>query len=169
MKPFVRAAFLSLIVLVPGFSLGEKLVCPDVATYDKAKEVMATSSPEVKVRASSQNDSRRWLEIIRPLIQKAAKQAKMDRSKIMQEGIEKYCPAPEIYVGQIIPVEGKATGCDHKIVTRPAEEGAIWVQAVAICKYSWSCCSPEVMPAQPAGYTLEGPMNPQSSTTTLKK
>jgi hypothetical protein len=151
----------------PGFAV--KLDCPDTLTDDKTREVMATSAPEVKVRASAQGNYQKWQEVVRPLVRKAAKQAKEQRSKILSEGIENSCTAPLQYVGQIIPVPERASGCEHKIVTRPADDEHVWVQAVAICKYDWACCTMADGAGSIAGVTLEGPLGATSSTATLKK
>jgi len=159
---------LASIVLLARGSEAAKLMCPDTLTDDKTREVMATSAPEIKVRASAQNDSQKWMEVVRPLIRKAAKLAKEQRSKIIAEGVENSCSAPQQYVGQTIPVPDKASGCDHKIVIRSADDEHVWVQAVAVCKYDWACCSFEDS-SKTAGYMLEGPMNPQTSTSTAIK
>jgi hypothetical protein len=138
------------------------LNCPDTPDAVHVREVVATSAPEVKVRAALQNDSKKWQEIVRPLTQKAIKSAKTQRSVLIQEGVEKSCTSPQLYVAQIVPASAKPSGCDHKIVTRPAEENTMWVQVIATCKFAWACCIPQEINSSESstGYKLEGPLNP---------
>jgi len=167
--PWIQVS--ALLLLMPAAALAGKLICPDTLDDAKHREVMATSSPEVKVRASAQGDSKRWLEVIRPLTQKAVKQAKTQRAELIQQGIEHSCTLPQQYVGQIIPVPDRASGCESRVVTRPGESDFIWVQVIATCKYDWACCTPESLPGAvgaAVGYTLEGPLT-QGSTTPAKK
>jgi hypothetical protein len=77
MQRTIRLA--ALILLLPGFALAGQLSCPDTPGDTRIREAMATSAPEVKVPAAAQNDSSRWSPIVKPLIQKAIKQAKEQR------------------------------------------------------------------------------------------
>jgi len=147
-----------------------QLMCPDTSDSSHTREVMATSSPEIKVRAGSQDDSHRWAEIVKPLTQKAIKLAKAQRTTQIEDGIEHGCNSMEQYVGQILPVPDKPSGCDHRIVTRPADSEHIWVEVVAICKYDWACCTPDAKGAHAAsgnatGYALEGPISGNSASS----
>jgi hypothetical protein len=131
---------------------------------------VATSAPEVKVRASSQGDSHRWSQITKPLVQKAIKLAKAQRATTIEDGIERACQAPEQFVAQLLPVPERPSGCDHRIVTRPADGEMLFVQVIATCRYNWSCCTVEDTGAKTgAGYSLEGPLGgtpPTTSSTT---
>jgi hypothetical protein len=145
--------YVGLVWFVPTVALGGTLVCPDSLDDMQGRDVMATSAPEVKVRATTQNDGKRWAEIVRPLTVKAVKQAKAQRAMLMQEGIEKACPSNQYYVGRLIPVPERVSGCEQRVVTRPADDEHLWVQVVAICKYDSACCTteeaklPDVTPA----------------------
>ena len=165
----IKRALLLLVSLsvVPNLSIGAKLMCPEAPEDSHRKEIVATSAPEVKVRANAQDDSRRWAEIVKPLTQKAIKAAKAQRAIAIQEGIEHGCPSNQTFVGQFVPAPDRASGCEHKIVTRPGDEGHVYVQVIAVCKYDWMCCTnEESVPAhvappassKPTGYKLEGPI-----------
>ena len=149
-----------------------RLICPDNPEDLHAREAMATSSPEVKIRVETQKDSSKYPQIIKPLVVKAIKAAKEQRSKAIQEGIEQACEAPQQYVARLLPVPHRSSGCDHRIVTRIADPGHLWVQVVATCKYDWTCCMPEEAKATggSVGFTLEGPVTGSvpSSTGTAK-
>jgi hypothetical protein len=161
--------FAIFLVLLPTLALAEKLVCPDTTDDLHHRDVMATSAPEIKVLAKSQEDTRRWTEIVRPLTQKAMKMAKIQRATLIEDGVEHGCSMPHVYVGRILPNSDMSSGCDHRVVTRPAETDHIWVQVVATCKYDWSCCTPEedkstrTGTGNAVGYTLEGPLSPKPS------
>jgi hypothetical protein len=145
-------------------SFAGTLNCPDTPDAVHVRDVMATSAPEIKVRSASKEDGKRWSELTRPLVVKAIKQAKTQRSDLIQEGVEQGCTTPQIYVAQIVPASAKPSGCDHRIVTRPADEGMIYVQAIATCKFAWACCTPDEVKAGEStpGYKLEGPLNPNA-------
>lgn len=136
------------------------LMCSDSSNDLHHREVMATSAPEVKARATSEDDEAHWAKIVRPLTLKAVKLAKIQRAAAIEDGIEHSCSSSEQYVAQIIPVPNQVSGCEHHAVTRAGENGQVWVQVVAVCKYDWVCCSPE---AKIAGMTSSTkPANPSS-------
>ena len=143
-----------------------KLSCPDSDDDLHAQESTATSAPEIKLSKASPEDGHRWAKAVKPLTIKAIKLAKAQRASAMEEGIEHNCPSPQIYVGQLNPLSAQGSGCEHRIVTRPADGEHVWVQVVAICKYTWSCCSVDegksarAASGNSAGFTLEGPLNP---------
>jgi hypothetical protein len=160
MKP--RMLIASFLLSTPLFA--GTLNCPDTPDAVHVRDVMSTSAPEIKVRAATKEDAKRWAEITKPLILKAIKQAKTQRSDLIQEGVEQGCVAPQLYVAQIVPASAKPSGCDHRIITRPAEDNHLFVQAVATCKFAWACCVPEKVEsnAPSTGYKLEGPLNPNT-------
>lgn len=150
------------VVLLGSISLAgaKTLQCPDAADQVHAREITATSAPEVKIRTRLQEEPKAWNAFIRPLIAKAVKQAKMERAEAMQTGIESACREPQIYVGQLNPT-ATSTGCEHRVVVRPGDAaGTSWVQVVAICKYTWMCCEDAM-----AGVRLEGPITGSTTTT----
>jgi hypothetical protein len=156
----------------------DRWICPDTSVATHHQDVVATSAPEIKVRKDSQIDEHRWAAIVKPLTQKALKQAKAERAQSIEDGIEHMCSAPEQYIAQIIPVGEKISGCEHRVVTRPADETHVWVQVMAICQYDWNCCNRDDMNSSSraagnaAGYKLEGPVSsgsmPATSSTTVK-
>ena len=95
---------------LPSLLLAGKLICPDTLDDSHHRDVMATSAPEIKVRANSQEDGRHWSEIIKPLTQKAIKLAKTQRSTAIEDGVEHGCPSSQVYVGQLMPVPDKPSG-----------------------------------------------------------
>jgi hypothetical protein len=125
------------------FSRASTIVCPDLPDTTHRREIVATSAPEQKVRLHAPESSR-WGEITRPLIRKAIKQAKAMRAKQITGQIDTVCDLPKQYVAQLIPAAGKASGCDSRIITRPADDEHLWVQAIATCRYDWACCTIEV-------------------------
>jgi hypothetical protein len=154
-----------IILLTVGLSLQSAhaidLTCPDSGDELHHKDVLATSAPEIKTRAANQGDSALWAKIVKPLTQKAIKLAKDQRAVGIEDGVEHACTSPQTYVAQIVNVPDTTSGCEHHVVTRPAEADHIYVQVIATCKYDWSCCSPKESKAMhSAGFTLEGPLNP---------
>jgi hypothetical protein len=156
--------------LLPGLLSASRLECPDAIDNSQRKEIVATSAPEVKVRTSHQNTDR-WWEITKPLTRKAIKLAKEQRAEAIAQGVENLCKLPDHYVAQIIPYPNRPSGCEHKIVSRPAEEGYLWVQVVATCRYEWACCRAEenaiLLPGSgDAGAAAEaGPVTPGTTTS----
>ncbi len=131
-------------------------VCPDSGNDLHHREVLATSAPEAKVRSAVQDEAAAWAKTVKPLTAKAVKLAKEERSKAIEDGIEHSCSAPQTYVAQLVNAPETASGCEHKIVTRPADAEHLWAQVVATCKYDWSCCSPKG--SGRAGFSIEGPV-----------
>ena len=138
-----------------------RMQCPDSADGIHPRDILATSAPEIKVGQASKDDEARFSKITRPLTLKAIRLAKAQRAAAIEEGIEQSCPSNLVYVAQLVPFPDKPSGCDHRVVTRTADNGALYVQAVATCKFTWSCCVPEVAgKPSPVSYKLEGPLNP---------
>ncbi len=144
-----------------------RMQCPDAPDQIHAREITATSAPEVKLRTRLQDDSSGWKAAVRPLISKAVSLAKAERAASIESGVENGCKSPQIFIGQLTPTT-QVSGCDHRIVTRPADEGHVWVQVIAICKYTSMCCTMEEpapagtkSEAHAAGVTLEGPITGQ--------
>lgn len=159
---------LNAIVHSYAWAWSSKLSCPDSVDAIHQKEIMATSAPEVKVRKTAQNDGKLWIETTRPLTQKAIKLAKKARSEQIQNGIETSCMAGQVFVGQIVPLGDKPSGCEHHVVTRPADDEHLYVQVIASCRYDWACCGVEAATSLKAGATtgfvLEGPLSQSSAT-----
>jgi hypothetical protein len=188
MRP-LKAAFFALttVALAVGCrsAIAADLFCPTgyegVAAEAHHNDAYATSAPEVKVRAGLQADSAVWRRTTRPLILKAVEQAKAKRAASIEDGIENACGTKQQYISQIVPFEERSSGCDYRIVSRPADAEHVWVQAIAFCKYDWNCCRPTTgaMPRSnassgatssgTASYSLEGPLNPEPSTTTTTR
>ena len=89
---------------------GAEWICPDSGNDLHHREVLATSAPEVKVRTTIQDDSAAWVKTLKPLTTKAIRLAKEERSKAIQEGVERSCNAPQTYVAQIVNVADTASG-----------------------------------------------------------
>lgn len=144
-------------------------VCPDTGNDLHHREVLATSAPEIKARSGAPDDSSVWAKTVKPLTTKAIRLAKEARSKAIEDGIEHSCSAPQTYVAQMVNAADTSSGCEHKIITRPADGEHIWVQVVATCKYDWSCCSPKG--SGRSGFFLEGPLggNPPVESTSTNK
>jgi hypothetical protein len=173
-REYVVAVFIGFILtLASGGSNASTLSCPDTTAPARHQEVMATSAPEIKARTASEDDSHRWTQIIKPLAQKAIKLAKEHRAAVMEDGIEHACESPQVYVGQILPVPDKPSGCDHRVITRPADDEHVWVQVVATCNYEWSCCTSDDSKMSRSGgsasYSLEGSVVSASSGTVKPK
>jgi hypothetical protein len=157
-------------------------ICPTgyegVSSDVHHSDAYATSAPEVKVRSGIQSNSSAWRKIIRPLIAKAVDQAKAKRASAIESGIENACAAKQQYTSQIVPFEERPSGCDYRVVNRLADPDHVWVLAIAFCKYDWNCCRPTVAvesrasetssTAGTTSFTLEGPLNPEPSTTTAR-
>lgn len=150
-----------------------KLSCPDSVDAIHQKEVMATSAPEVKVRKSAQNDGKSWGDIVRPLTIKAIKLAKKARSEQIQHGIETSCMTGQVFVGQIVPLGDKPSGCEHHVIARPADDEHLFVQVIATCRYDWACCATDTAAPLKAGATtgfvLEGPISQGGQNNTPPK
>jgi hypothetical protein len=125
-------------------ALANGLICPagyeGVAAESRLSEVYATSAPEKKIRTSMQKDAALWHKAVHPLIMKAIEEAKVKRAAAIEGGIENACAAKEQFVSQLIPVEGKVSSCEYRVVTRPADDEHLWVQAIANCNYESTCC-----------------------------
>ena len=168
-KILLAGTFGVYVILSAAQARASEWMCPETSNDLHHRQVLATSAPEIKVRSATQDVSASWVKTLKPLTTKAIRLAKEERSKAIQDGIERSCIAPQTYFAQLVNVPDTASGCEHKIVTRPADGEHIWVQVVATCKYDWSCCSPKG--SGRAGFSLEGPLGgnpPTESTSTAK-
>jgi hypothetical protein len=162
----LKIMVIGLVVAGWGTVWAGRLQCPDSPDGIHTRDIVATSAPEIKASQASKDDTTRWNKIIHPLTLKAIKLAKAQRASVIEDGIEQSCPANLVYVAQLLPFPDKPSGCDHRIVTRPGDNGGLFVQVIATCRYTWSCCSPEEARSSkpsPVSYKLEGPLNPTPS------